>query len=169
MDGHLPSLGWSPTIRTCTTDLEFGTYTFLTKLTPGDNCHGWSTTILRMVVHQPKDGHPPILGWSPTRKKCTTDYILLTNLTPGDNCLGWLPTFTRMDPHQPKNAHPPTSGWSPTRRKFTTYFKFGTYTLLTKIRLGHIPSLCGSPTNLRMVTHQPKYGHRQTKDAHPPE
>ena len=22
-------------------------------------CHGWSTTIPRMVTHQPKDGHPP--------------------------------------------------------------------------------------------------------------
>ena len=34
------------------TDFEFGTYTFLTKLTPGDNCHGWSPTIPRMVTHQ---------------------------------------------------------------------------------------------------------------------
>ena len=28
------------TRRKCTTYLEFGTYTLLTKLTPGDNCHG---------------------------------------------------------------------------------------------------------------------------------
>ena len=45
--------------RKCTTDLEFGTYTLLTKLTPGENCYGWLPTILRMVTHQPKDGHPP--------------------------------------------------------------------------------------------------------------
>ena len=41
--------------------MEFGTYTLLTKLTRVDNCHEWSPTILRMVVHQPKDGHPPTL------------------------------------------------------------------------------------------------------------
>ena len=54
-----PRLVWSPTIRKCTTDMEFGNYTLLMKLTPGDNCHKWSRTILRMVPHQPKDGHPP--------------------------------------------------------------------------------------------------------------
>ena len=37
--------------RKCTTDIEFGTYTLLTKLTPGDNCHGWLPTILEMVAH----------------------------------------------------------------------------------------------------------------------
>ena len=46
--------------RKCTTtDLEFGTYTFLTKLIPGDNCYGWSPTILMMAAHQLKDGHQP--------------------------------------------------------------------------------------------------------------
>ena len=72
--------GWSPTnlrmvtqIMNCITDIKFGTSTLLTKLTPGDNCHGWSPTILSMDGHQPKDGHPQILGCSPTRKKCTTD------------------------------------------------------------------------------------------------
>ena len=81
MDGHLPSLGWLPTIlgmvthqpknghpltfgwsstrRKCSTDLEFGTYTLLSKLTPGDNCHGWSPTIPRRVTRQPKDDQPP--------------------------------------------------------------------------------------------------------------
>ena len=51
--------------RKCTTDMEFGTYTLLTKLTPGDNCHWWSPTILRRVTCQPWDGHPPIKEWSP--------------------------------------------------------------------------------------------------------
>ena len=26
---------------------------------PGNNCHGWSVTITRVVIHHPKDGHPP--------------------------------------------------------------------------------------------------------------
>ena len=73
-------LGWcSPTnLRMVTqrrkcTDMEFGTYTLLTKLTLGDNCHGKSPSIHRMVIHKPKDGYQPTLGWSPTRRKCTTD------------------------------------------------------------------------------------------------
>ena len=58
LGGRPQTLGWSPTRRKCTSNLEFGNYTLLTKLTPGDNCHEWSPTILRMVTHQPKDGHP---------------------------------------------------------------------------------------------------------------
>ena len=58
-DGHLPTQGCLTTRRRCTTDLEFGTYTSLKKLTLGDNCHGWTPTIHRMVPHPPKDGPPP--------------------------------------------------------------------------------------------------------------
>ena len=132
MDGHLPSLGWSLTIlrmvthqpknghpltfgwsstrRKCTTDLEFGTYTLLWKLPPGDNCHGWSPTIPRRVTQQPKDGHSPPQGWSPTSSKCTTFLefgicTLLTKLTPGDNCHRWSSSIPKMVP--------PTQGWSP--------------------------------------------------------
>ena len=50
-EGHLPTQGWSPTRRECPKDLEFGTYTLLTKLTLGDNYNGWSPTINRMVPH----------------------------------------------------------------------------------------------------------------------
>ena len=87
-DGHQPTnVRMVTQRRKCTTDLEFGTYTLLTKLTPGDKCHGWSATILNMVSHQAKDDHPK------KRRKCTTDmefgtYTLLTKLTPGDNCHG---------------------------------------------------------------------------------
>ena len=64
MDGQIQSLGWSPTIQRMVTNqkevyLEFDTVTELAKLTSGDNCHGWSATIPRMVAHHPKDGHPP--------------------------------------------------------------------------------------------------------------
>ena len=58
--------------RKCTTDMEFGTYTLLTKLTPGDNCHGWSPTILRMVTYHSWDGHPPTQEWSPTNLRMVT-------------------------------------------------------------------------------------------------
>ena len=110
INGHLSSLKLPSTIprmvtpnprmvpirRKCTTDFKFGTYTLVIKLTPGDNCHGWSHTIPRIDIHQPKDGHPPIKGWSPTRRKCTRDmelgtYSLITKLTPGDNCHKWSP------------------------------------------------------------------------------
>ena len=117
--GHLPFLGGSPTnprmvtqIRKCITDLEFGTYTLLAKLIPGDNCHGWSHTIPWRVTRQPKeDGHQPTQGWSPTKRKCTTDlqfgiYTLLTKLTLGDNCYGWSPSIHRMVPHPHKDGHP---------------------------------------------------------------
>ena len=52
------TFGWSPAKRKCISDLEFGNYTLLTKLIPGDNCHGWSPTIPGRVNVQPKDGYP---------------------------------------------------------------------------------------------------------------
>ena len=45
---------------------EYLTTTQITKLRPGENCHGWSPTIPRLVTHQAKDGHL-------TGRKCTTD------------------------------------------------------------------------------------------------
>ena len=51
LDGHPPTKGWSPARRKYTTDSEFGTYLYLTKLRPGDNCHGRSPTTPRMVTH----------------------------------------------------------------------------------------------------------------------
>ena len=61
-DGHPPNQTWSPTWRMCTTDMEFGTYTLLWKLPPGDNGHGWSPTIPRRVTRKTQ-------GWSPKEKK----------------------------------------------------------------------------------------------------
>ena len=117
-NGHPLTLGWSPTRRKCTTDLEFGTYTLLSKLTPGDNCHGWSPTIPRRVTRQPMDGHPPPQGLSPTRRKCTSFLefgicTLLTKLTTGDIAIdGLLPSLRwsphpKMVTHQPKDGQPP--------------------------------------------------------------
>ena len=111
-----------------------GTYKLLTKLKPGDNCHGWSTTIIRKVVHKPyhpQKSHPPTQGWSPTKRNCSRDmelgtYTLLTKLAPGDNCYGWSLTIPRMVTNQPKDGHPPTQGWSPTNPRMVTHQK-GTY------------------------------------------
>ena len=126
----------------------------------------------RMVTHQPKDGHPPTQGWSPTKRKCTTDLVFgthiisLTKLTPQVTTamdghlpsLAGLPTNPRMVIHQPKDSHPqegsviPTcnlSLYSQNERQVTTAMD------------GHLPSLGGSPTNPRMVSHQPKDGHPQ--------
>ena len=35
----------------------------LKKITPGDNCHGWSPTMPRMVTHQPEDDHYRLGIW----------------------------------------------------------------------------------------------------------
>ena len=66
MDVDLPSLRGSPTNPGMVNHqkevyyrLGICTYTLLKKLTLGDNCHGWTPTIHRMVPHPPKDGHQP--------------------------------------------------------------------------------------------------------------
>ena len=63
MDGHLPTLGWSPTNLRMVTHwkevyyrLGIRQFDLTHKLRPGDNCQGWSPSIPRMVTHQPKDG-----------------------------------------------------------------------------------------------------------------
>ena len=63
------------------------------------------------VSHQPQNGHPATRGWSPTRRKCTTDMkfgtqTLLTKWTLVDNCHGWSPTIHWMLAHQPKAGRP---------------------------------------------------------------
>ena len=151
--------------------MEFGTYTLLTKLTRVDNCHEWSPTILRMVVHQPKDGHPPTLGWSPTRRKCTTDfkfgtYTLLTKMRLGENCHGWSPTNPRIVTHQPKDVHhQPKDGHPPEGNVLQTsnwalkhYLQ--NYHQVTTAMHSHLLSLWWSPTNPRMVTHQKEVYYR---------
>ena len=106
---------------------------------------GWSSTNLRMVTNQFKDGHP--------KKEVYYRHgiwRLLTELTPGDNCHGWSHTIPRGVTHQPEDGHSPNQRWSPTWRKCTTDMKFGTYTLLTK--LTHVDNCHEwSPTILRMV------------------
>ena len=83
MDGHPPSLGWSPSnqrmvtyqkevdIPRTTTNPRMVTHLkevyyrlrilnldLTHKTNPIDNCLEWSPNIPRMVTHQPKDGHP---------------------------------------------------------------------------------------------------------------
>ena len=83
LQGHLLSLGGSPTNPRIVTKgghpnkegyYRLGIWHLQNTVVPPDDiCHGWSPTIFRKVSHQPKDGQPPTLGWSPTKKKCTTD------------------------------------------------------------------------------------------------
>ena len=122
-NGHLPSLGWSPTNPRMVT-LQKEVYYRLGiwhldlthKLRPGDNCQSWSPAIPRMVTNQPKDGHPP-------RRKYDTDSELGTETPKNKICyrfrtwhldlshkpsLGWWsPIILRMVTHQPKDGHPP--------------------------------------------------------------
>jgi len=92
LDGHPPTLGWSPTRRKCTTDMEFGNYTLLTKLQVTTAMDGplpflWgSPADPRMVTHQPKDGYPiwPCLA-------------LFDTIWPGLPMFG--PAWPRLAPH----------------------------------------------------------------------
>ena len=164
-EGHPSTQRWSPTNPRMVTHqkevyyrLGMCIYTFLSKLTLVDNCHGWSPTIHRMVPHRPKDGHPLTWRWSPTRRKCTRQGIChldLTHKTKTRWQLQW------MVIHNPWEGHPPTQGWSPTRRKCTKDFEFCNYTSLTKLTPGD---------NCHGWSHtMPRRVSRQPKDDHPPE
>ena len=62
MDGHLLSLGLSPTnpwMVTHQKEVHYRLGTLFTKLTPGDDYNGWSPTIPSLAPHPPRDGHPP--------------------------------------------------------------------------------------------------------------
>ena len=89
--------------------MEFGTYTLLTKLTPGDNCHGWSPTILRMVTHQPKVkvGHPQegcvLQTWNMLlRLDSENESQVITAMDGPLPSPGWSPSNSRMVTHQKK-------------------------------------------------------------------
>ena len=123
--GRQPTKGWSPTnLRMVTqrrkriTDLEFGTYILFTKLTPGKNCHGWSSTIPKMVILTQ--------GWSPTnlrmvthqRGVCSIQGIWHLDLTYQTNTRWHLPW---MVTHYPSDGHPPTQGRSPTNLRMVNH------------------------------------------------
>jgi len=155
MDGHPPPQGWSPTRGKCTTFLEFGICTLLTKLTPGKNLHGWYSAIPKMV--------PPTQGWSPTNQRmvthqrgvCSIQGIWHSDLTYQNNTRWHLPW---MVSHHPWEGHQPTQGWSPTIGKCTTDLEISTYTLLAKLTPditamdGHPPTLGWSPNGRKCPT-----------------
>ena len=112
-----------------------------------------------MVTKQPKDGHPTEGSVLQTRnlalKFCSQNEEL------DQNFHGWSPTISRMVTNQPKDGHPPEGSVVQTWNlalKFNSQNKSQVSTSMD----GHLPSLGWSPTNPRMVTHQPK-------DGHPPE
>ena len=127
-DSHPATQRWSTTKRKCTVDMELGTKTSLTKITPGNNCHWWSRTLPRMVIHHPKYSHQLSQRWSPISKRIVTNH--------------------------PQDGHPPSKGWPPTNpRKATIHHPDG-HPLPQ--RYGHTPSQGCSPTNSRMITHHPR-------------
>ena len=91
MDGQPPSQGWSttnpwmvthhlkPTRRKCTTDLEFGTKTYLTKFKQ-------RLQLPQMVSNHPLDGHPPSQGHPLTIQNIQSlALIWYTQLVPSPN------------------------------------------------------------------------------------
>ena len=57
MDVHLPSLGWSPTIKNRVANLPKDGHPFSKE---------WSPTISKMVKQHPQDCQTPSPGWSTT-------------------------------------------------------------------------------------------------------
>ena len=79
----------------------------ITKLRPGDYCHGWSATIPWMDTHYSKDSHPPSPGWSqwsPISHRLVIHYPKYGH-QPSQRLS---PTFQRMVNHGPKHGHPPS-------------------------------------------------------------
>ena len=76
----------------------------ITKLRPGDNCHGWSATIPWMVNHHPKDkdGHPASPGWSPISLRLVTHYSKSPSQILSPASQGWSPMIPSMVTHHPK-------------------------------------------------------------------
>ena len=73
MDGHLPSTGWSPTNPRMVTHQKEVKYRL--RIRHLDLTHKPKTRCMLswMITYHPKDGHPPTKGWSPNRRKYTTD------------------------------------------------------------------------------------------------
>ena len=105
LGGHPPTLGWSPIRWKCPSNLKFGNYTLLTKLTPGDICHGWSPMIPRRVTCQSKIGHPPTQGWLPRLALPGPIWPGLTPFGLGCPCFAHLvlfgPVWPRLAPSAP--------------------------------------------------------------------
>ena len=103
MEGHPTTQRWPPTIRKYTTDMEFGNYTLLMRLTPADDCNGGSPTIPRRVTHHKK-------------MYCRHGIwqLHITNETSTRWQLPWWSlTIPRRVTCQPEDGHPPTNWWSP--------------------------------------------------------
>ena len=78
----------------------------ITKLRPGDNCHGWSYRLpsprwsptiprIRMVTHYPRDNHLSTLCWSPIIQNHIPKYCCPASQ-------GWSPMIPSMVTHHPK-------------------------------------------------------------------
>ena len=129
-DGH-------PTGRKDTTDSEFGTYL--------DSAHKTKTRweLPWMFNYHPLDGHPPTQGWSPTRRKYTTNSINYchTRLHLGFSAKlrVWQVPACKMEPRSgiifaPYAISPCSTRPDPTTRRVSL-----------KMLLEHVWRLCGVP------------------------
>ena len=128
--------------------------------------HGWSATILRMVTHHSKDGHPPSKIYK--KEEYYTLEIWQLDLTHKIKT-----RWSTMD-GQPQSSgwsgHPPSQGWSPTVLRMVTqlpkstrrnWIVFQTRNMAFRLNSqnkdlvmdGHPPSQGWSSTLPRIVIH----------------
>ena len=73
-------------------------------------CHGWSATILRMVTHHSKDGHPPskIYPMEEYYRLEIWNLDLTHKIKTRGSTMDFLVKIPRMVTHLPKDGHPPS-------------------------------------------------------------
>ena len=116
-DGHPPAKIYKKELY-CRLEILHLDFTHKIKTRwPGDNCHGWSTTIPRMVTNHSKDGHQPskiyhkevyyrLWIWHiDLTHKIKTRWSVMDGQPPSP---GWSATIQRMVTHHPMDGHPPS-------------------------------------------------------------
>ena len=111
MDGHLSSLGWSPTSQgkvvhqkevTLCSQNQHQVTTAMDGASPSP---GWSPTMARMVIHHSKYDHQPSKLGSPILQ-ISVPKDPKDDQTPSP---GGSPTIQSCVSHQPKEGHPPST------------------------------------------------------------
>ena len=155
MDGHLSSLGWSPTSQRIVThqkEVNRRLEIWHLPLTHKTNTR-WQ--LWWIVTYHSRNGHPLSKGWSPTNQNLPEGSVLLAlNLAHRFNSQNqdhW------MVSHPPKDGHPPTQGWLPTIKNLKE-FVIWHQDLTHKIKAEWSAMDSWPPS---MVTHHPKSTRRK--------